>query len=271
MIDCHCHISADEFNDDRGTVLQDGFSAGVSAIVAVAESYGDFAGVLSLSNCDYGRDVPRIAPCLGVHPVQRDANGEERSACMADLEHVLSDIRKHSERLVGIGEVGLDFQPRIAPSKVEKDSQRDVLKAQVELAEELDLPLNVHSRSAGRPTVDFLKECGARKVLLHAFDGRAAIARAGVEAGFYFSIPPSIVRSEQKQKLVSVIPLGQLLLETDSPALGPEKQARNVPSNLHVSAEEIAKIKDVSVDEVITVTTQNALRLFPKIKSLLRP
>ena len=150
----------------------------------------------------------------------------------------------------------------LAKTEPERTRQRTVLSRFVALSNELGLPLNVHSRSAGHYTIDHLIESGAQRVLMHAFDGRASYALAGVEAGFFFSIPPSIVRSPQKQKLVRRLPLDALLLETDSPVLGPTREERNEPANVRVSAEAIAAIKDVPVDEVLEVTTRNAVALF---------
>lgn len=91
----------------------------------------------------------------------------------------------------------------------------------------------------------------------------------GVRAGYFFSLPPSIIRSGQ-QRLVKQLPLTSICLETDSPALGPEKQVRNEPQNVRISAEYIAEVKGVSVAEVTEVTTQNAMRLFPRLQQLLQ-
>lgn len=265
-IDCHCHISASDFDKDIDEVIEGSKKAGLVALLAVAEHAGEFAKVIELSQ----RFPGFIFPCLGVHPVQEVSPEQHRGACLQDLDAALPLIHTHKDQLVAIGEVGLDFTPRYIKSDVDKENQRQVLVQQAQLAKELDLPLNVHSRSAGRPTITLLKELGADKVLLHAFDGKPSVALEGVKAGYFFSIPPSIIRSDQ-QKLVEQLPLENILLETDSPALGPEKRVRNEPRNIAVSAEYISKVKGVSLQTVMEVTTQNALRLFPKLKLALRP
>ncbi|KAM3595575.1 uncharacterized protein V6R79_025523 [Siganus canaliculatus] len=264
-VDCHCHISAGDFDKDIEEVIENSKKAGLVALLAVAEHAGEFDKIIKLSQSFPGF----IFPCLGVHPVQEVCPEQQRGAFLQDLDAAIPIIEKYKDHLVAIGEVGLDFTPRYVHSDTDKESQRQVLIRQAQIAKELDLPLNVHSRSAGRPTIHLLKEQGVEKALLHAFDGKPSVAMEGVKAGYFFSIPPSIIRSEQ-QKLVKQLPLENICLETDSPALGPEKQVRNEPKNICISAEYISKIKGVSVQTVMEVTTQNALRLFPKLKSAIR-
>ncbi|XP_057253041.1 putative deoxyribonuclease TATDN3 isoform X2 [Pezoporus wallicus] len=273
-VDCHCHLAAPCFQADVADVVRAAQQAAVSALVVVSEQAAEFPSVLALSESfSHGTDarsMPRfpgfVFPCLGVHPVQEVSPEEQRSVTLKDLDAALPLIELYKDKLVGIGEVGLDFTPRFASTDEQKEGQRQVLIKQTEIARRLDLPLNVHSRSAGRPTINLLKEQGATKVLLHAFDGKPSVAMEGVKAGYFFSIPPSIIRSEQ-QKLVKLLPLENMCLETDSPALGPEKQVRNEPKNIYIAAEYIARIKGIPVEEVIEVTTQNALKVFPKLRN----
>nr|XP_006009281.1 PREDICTED: putative deoxyribonuclease TATDN3 [Latimeria chalumnae] len=279
FVDCHCHLSARDFQEDVEEVIEQAKQSGVAAIVAVAEYSEEFERIIELSNRYHGF----VMPCLGVHPVQGLPPQDQRGATLQDLQSALPLIEKYKDQLIAIGEVRFPFHLSVVSVDVEGDLSRGIFTVVYKiclLPEEdrgyysavvMSLSFrNVHSRSAGRPTINLLKEQGAEKVLLHAFDGKPSVAMEGVKAGYYFSIPPSIVRSEQKQKLVKQLPLDSICLETDSPALGPEKQVRNVPKNISISAEYVAKVKGVPVEKVIEATQQNALTLFPKLQKFLR-
>ena len=248
LVDAHAHLYAPAFAADLDAVLHRAAFQGVQAVLCVSETLAEAQRVVELADRH-----PLIQPCAGLYPTILD---RDAAAAMLDF------IRQHRDRLVAIGEVGLDYWK--VQDAADREVQRDILAQHIALSRELDLPLNVHSRSAGRHCIAWLRDNGARRVLLHAFDGKAASARAAIEAGYYFSVPPSIVRSPQKQKLVRHLPLEHLLLESDAPVLGPEKDARNEPCNVWLSCRQIAAIKGVPVEEAARMTTANARRLFPR-------
>jgi TatD DNase family protein len=253
MIDCHTHLTDAAFDADRDAVLARARAAGVERIAVVGQDLAENRAVLAAA-AGHGE----LLPFLGLHPDRfadhaEPAGAEEQAAVQAL-------IREQRASLTGIGEVGLDYW--VCQDDARRAAQREAFSALVRLAIELELPLNVHSRSAGRHTIDLLLELGARRVLMHAFDGKAGHALRGAEAGFVFSVPPSIVRSPQKRKLVRALPLSALALETDSPVLGPEPGARNEPANVAISAAAIAEIKGLPEAEVRAITAANARRLF---------
>ncbi len=246
LTDTHAHICDAAFDPDRGEVLRRAEAAGVGAVVAVGEDARDAEKNLALS----GR-FSVLKPAAGLYPTFLDMDAAEK---MADF------IRKHRSRLYAVGEVGLDFW--VVKEEADRAVQREIFALFIRLAAELDLPLNVHSRSAGRHAVKMLLDAGARRVQMHAFDGKFGAALSAVEAGFYFSVPPSIVRSRQKQKLVGRLPLDCLLAETDSPVLGEDPAARNEPANLWTSVREIARIKRVTEEEAAAAVVENTGRLY---------
>jgi len=246
LIDCHAHLGDAVFDADRDEVLQRARAAGVTGVVTVGETLED-----ARRNLDLADRHPEVLPAAGLYPTHLDLDQAER---------VESLIREHRDRWAAIGEVGLDHWKVKEASDLEL--QHEIFRRFVRLSLELDLPLNLHSRSAGRHAVAVLLEEGARRALLHAFDGKPSSAMPAVEAGFFFSIPPSIVRSRQKQKLVRELPLSCLLLETDSPVLGAVPGERNEPAELRVPLQAIAEIKGLTEDEVVEAVAANARRLF---------
>lgn len=250
MFDTHAHLCAEEFAPDLTAVIERAVVAGVRAIVAVGEDLAD-----ARANLELARRFPAtVRPAAGLFPTRLD---------LGQADALLAWIRRHHGELVSIGEVGLDYWK--VQEESEREIQREILNRFTALAEELDLPLNVHSRSAGRATIEALVAGGARRVQMHAFDGRAANALPGVEAGFFFSVPPSIVRSPQQQRLVRRLPLSCLLLETDSPVLGTVAGERNEPARVVHSLAAIAEIKEISRDEARETLAANTLRLYGEL------
>ncbi|MED6240474.1 hypothetical protein ATANTOWER_021705 [Ataeniobius toweri] len=154
-----------------------------------------------------------------------------------DLDAALPHFYSHRERLVAIGEVGLDFTPWCAPTQQDRDDQMKVFIRQLDVALELDLPVNIHSRSAAKVTIDTMRQQGISRALLHNFAGKPSVALEGVKAGYFFSFPPAVCRNQQE---------------------------RNEPANIAVSCCYIAKVKGLSPHTVQLVTAQNAYRLFSR-------
>jgi TatD DNase family protein len=246
LVDAHAHICDPAFDEDRSGVLAHAREAGVGAIIAVGEDLAD-----ARRNVQLARANPMLKAAAGLFPTILDTD---------QADAVIAFILEHRPELVAIGEVGLDYW--VVKEDAQKALQREIFNRFIDLSTELDLPLNVHSRAAGRHAIALLLENNARRVQLHAFDGKAGSALAAVEAGYFFSIPPSVTRSRQKQKLVKKLPLSSLLVETDSPVLGPVPTTRNEPANLIVSVEAIAQIKDIAVEAVVEAVSQNTARLY---------
>ncbi|MFW6138349.1 MAG: TatD family hydrolase [Spirochaetota bacterium] len=249
LVDTHAHIADPSFDTDREEVLTKAERSGITRIITVSETVTD-----AIKNMELAQSYFLLAPAAGIHP---------SGATMDQAEQTASFIQKQKHRLCAIGEVGLDYWTAKEPSQ--RELQKEIFSCFIKLSLDLDLPLNVHSRSAGKYAIDILLREGARRVQLHAFDGKASAAMPGVEAGFYFSIPPSVVRSTQKQKLITNLPLTSLLVETDSPVLGPSIGQRNEPSNCMTSVMEIARLKDIGKEEVIETLRMNTHKLYSEL------
>jgi TatD DNase family protein len=250
IVDTHAHLCDPLFDPDRAEVIERAVAAGVSSVIIVGETLVD-----ARRNTDLAALYPSLRPAAGLYPSHLD---------LSHAGQVASFIRRERDRLVAIGEVGLDFW--VVKNEAQREIQQEIFRGFIELAREVDLPLNVHSRSAGRQAVAMLLDLGARRVQLHAFDAKVGSALPAVEAGYLFSIPPSVVRSRQKEKLVKALPLSSLLVESDSPVLGPSPGERNEPANVMVALQAIAEIKNVRREEVLEAVSRNTERLYGAVR-----
>ncbi|RLE78058.1 MAG: hypothetical protein DRJ56_00885 [Thermoprotei archaeon] len=248
LIDVHCHVHSSDFDADRAAVLARARESGVVAIITSTLRYGEIGRALQLAEEYRGY----VYVSVGLDPTVFDP---------AEASRVASFIEEHADRIVAVGEVGLDFLRVTSP--VLRSLQVQNLLRWARLADGCDLPLVVHSRRAGRWAIRALVSAGCSRVIMHAFDGSLRDALAGERAGFLFSVPPSVLTSRRKQELVRALELESLLLESDAPALGPTRGERNEPANVARAAACISRLKGVELEEVAKVTTRNA-------KSILR-
>jgi len=247
LIDVHCHLDLPDFDGDREMVIRKAKEEGIVAIIN--------SGLGSVSGCKTLRLAEEfhgyIYSTLGLEPYNLD--GEE----FWEVERL---IRENRGTIVGIGEVGLDY--RWTRGEEARRLQRDRFRSYIHLAKELDLPLIVHSRSAGKYALQILEEEGAERVLLHAFDGSLGWVMAGVKLGYFFSIPTSVWHSSQKQKLAKHLPLSHIMVESDAPVLSPFGRERNVPANLVYAVKKIGEIKGIEENIIKNETFQNAINFF---------
>ncbi|MFC1724689.1 TatD family hydrolase [candidate division KSB1 bacterium] len=247
FVDVHNHLLSTDFDGDRDKVIKDAIAAGVKYSITVAESYDESVNLLEFSkNSDF------VKACIGIYPANFD-----------DFENtgkIIELIKENRNSIAGIGEVGLDFWK--AKTDEEKQVQKEVFIRLVETAKELDLPLNIHSRSAGHYVIELLKKFKVKKVCMHAFDGKAKYAVDGFNSGYYFSIPTSVVHSQQKIKLIKNLPLEAMLAETDAPVLSPLPGTRNEPKNILKVIEKISEIKNMDIKETAAVLRENTYKLF---------
>jgi TatD DNase family protein len=242
-VDCHCHLEFDRFDSDRAQVIERAKEK-LDFVVTV--------GCTPLKNertLEIAEKHPNfILPNLGLHPTYTDE--------FDSLEKVKRQIRNNDP--CAIGEIGLDHHH--VEDKELRERQRKVFRELLGLAEELDKPVNVHSREAEQEVIDILKEYDLPGGLIHCFNGSPSQAEEAVKNGFTVGITTQVLYSDGVQRIVERLDVSDLVLETDSPFL--YRGGRNEPVNVVESAERIAGLKDVSKDEVVKATSENAERIF---------
>ncbi|MBU1261413.1 TatD family hydrolase [bacterium] len=245
LIDVHCHLQDEAFAKDLEPVIQRAKDAGVKAIIISTQSFSEIEKSLRIIE----RYPAYIYLTVGCSPLLFDKT---------EIEKIQGFIRGNRDRIVGIGEVGLDYYWE----KTKRELQVELFKEWIALALEVNLPIICHSRSAGKQTIELLLSNPTGRVVTHAFDEKKDWAKMKEEAGFKFSIPTSIVHSRQKQKLVGLLDINSIMLETDSPVLAPLVGERNEPLNLKYALEKVCEIKRLSYEKAEEIILQTTLNFF---------
>ncbi len=259
FIDSHAHIDGPEFDADRHAVIQRARDAGVSAILNVGT--GDpHSGALQRA-VELGEKHENVYTALGIHP--HDARLFDDRA-----EQRLGELIRQSPRVIAWGEIGLDFHYDNSP----RDAQRNVFRRQLRLARDANLPVIVHTREAEEETIDILKSDWAGSNLpgiMHCFSGSLALAVQSIELGFSISFSGIVTfkNADDLRAVASQVPLDRLLIETDCPFLSPMpfRGKRNEPAYVVEVARCLAQLRELSLQEMARITSENFTRLF-KIK-----
>ncbi len=247
----HAHYDDERFDDDRDELLAELPADGIETVV---NSSSDIAS--SRASIALAEKYPYFYASVGVHPHEVSKMTE------ADID-TLREMSKHP-KVVALGEMGLDFYYDLSP----RDSQRYWFKRQLELAEELDMPIIVHSRDAAQECFDIISQSKVRKGVIHCYSGSAPMAEDYADMGFYIGVGGSLTFKNNKKtvEVVEKLPLEKILIETDSPYLAPVpyRGRRNDSRLLKYVVEKISEIKNIPEIDICNITKNNAIDLFIK-------
>ena len=250
MIDTHTHINMIEVTpaDD---IIKNAGNYGVDKLIIPAASTSDFDTIIELTN-----KHENVYGMLGIHP-------SEAKEWTDDIITRIKKLANKNKKIVAIGEIGLDYYW----DKSFNDLQKEIFIKQIKLANELRLPIDVHDRDAHKDTFDILKEYNRGSiVIMHCFSGSVEFAKECINEGWYLGIGGVVTfKNAIKMKEVArAVPLEQILLETDAPYLTPVpyRGKENQPAYVKFVAEEIARIRNTTFEEIDEITTQNAKRVF---------
>ena len=251
FVDVHAHLYSDKY-EDVNRIINNAREYNVQKIVCCGSDIEN-----SIESVEIAQKFDNVFACIGVHP---DDVGNFDDEMELKLRR-LADNKK----VVGIGEIGLDYYT----SEVSKEKQKEAFVRQLKIAYELKLPIVIHCREATGDMIEIMKEnlkyC-ANGVLMHCFNKNATVAKIFLDMGFYLSIGgcSTFPHTEKLKEAIKETPLNRLMLETDCPYMTPVpfRGQINEPKNVVIVAENIANIKGISVEEVAKQTTENAMKFF---------
>ncbi len=261
LVDTHCHINFDSYDEDRADVLARAAAVGVETIINPAVDLTTSRVILELTKQHTG-----MYAAVGVHP----------NSTVNFVDSMIDEIKvlAGTAKVVAIGEIGLDYHWRESP----KETQWKAFEAQLALAKQLELPVIIHNREASDDVMSILDHWAqdlppkikGRPGVMHSFSATEAIAERALAAGFYlgFTGPITYKNADQLRHIATNIPIDRMLVETDGPFLTPVpyRGKRNEPSYIPLIVERLASLKQVSAETLGTTTTENAYRLFEMTK-----
>ncbi len=268
MIDIHCHLNFHSYENDTPEVIKNAFAAGVRAIVNVGTKLDSSKQAVELAH-----QYDNLWAIVGVHPHHAD-KVELGEDWIKELEILATD-----EKVIGIGEIGMDYYSYQSNGIVESSLQKEVFEAQIELAHRQKLPLQIHHRQVGQELIDILLH--HKNLLLpipgmfHCFAGSKEFLKQALDLGFFIGFDGNVTykgipkgETVSLRELAEYTPLDRIVTETDSPYLTPEpfRGQRNESKHVILVGEFLADLKGVTNAEMSEITVKNVLTAFPKLK-----
>lgn len=254
LFDSHAHLDDEKFDEDREILIQQMKEEGISKLISAGYSLES-----SKKAKDLADKYDFIYATAGISPNDIPQTEEELWIMLDKIK----EIAKQSKKIVAIGEIGLDYHW----NQENKGLQKLAFIQQIELANELELPIVIHTREAVYDTLEILKQNTVeKKGVFHCCPLNRELVKEALILGYYISFagPITFKNAKNANEIVSMVPLEKILIETDSPYLAPEPKrgTRNDSRNVKLIAEKIAKIKNIPIEEVAKTTYQNARKIF---------
>ena len=249
LIDVHCHAN---LYLELGQLIKDSHNAGVEKVIAVSMSVISQKRILEL--CDL---YDLFYPSLGIHPEEIQRNKQIENM----IESVEQLIRNNKKKICCIGEIGLDHH--FIKDRETYPLQKKVFNLMLSIAQDLDLPVNLHTKGAEKEVFELLPSYNLSNVNIHWYSGPEQFLKEGIERGYYFSITPALKYSPLVRKTVEIVDINHILLESD----GPIKYTNETgtPAMIKEVLREISSIKSISLKELEHKIHSNTKKIFPKI------
>jgi TatD DNase family protein len=261
LVDDHCHLMHKAYTD-LDKVIENAKKAGVKAIICSGINPPTNKEALGIAK----KYAPLVRASLGIYPVDALGIGQDVEGGLSshkgaiDLDSEFEFIKKNKDSIAAVGEVGLDYH-WVKDVELQKKERENFARI-IEFVEKLKKPMIVHTRKAEQDCIDMLTSSKLKTVVLHCFEGRKSLIKKAADAGYIFSIPTSIARSQHFQAMAEMAPINQITTETDGPYLSPDGSFPNMPENVKIVIEKIAQAKKFEAEEVANNVWLNFQRIY---------